>query len=432
MKPYITVDLGFGDAGKGTIVEALVRQFSASLVVRYNGGGQAGHSVVTDDGRHHTFAQFGAGTFVPRTYTLLSRYMIVNPLTMQTEEQHLQKKGVFDAFNRTFIDGRALMTTPYHRALNRLKELSRGDGRHGSCGMGVGDTVEMAQEQPVAALRMGDLHDATVFTTKLAYARAYLRNKALALKLPDTELAMKELSTFDVDLSVLVSRYADFIATALPRVLSPDAVASLLSGQKVVVFEGAQGVLLDETFGFPPYHTWSCCTTANARLMLDEAEVREPPTTIGITRSYMVRHGPGPFPSESQELTRLLPDKYNVANEWQRQFRCGHLDLPLLRYALSVAWPVDYLAITHMDALAKVDPWRVCTRYDMDFEEWPRLGFSSDQTHKLMEAKPTLGIVAKPGFVDYVSEALGKPVGILSSGPAYKNKQFCSPGAVSL
>ena len=137
----LIADLGYGDAGKGSIVDYLTRKTGAHTVVRYNGGAQAAHNVITPEGKHHTFAQFGSGTFVPGTRTHLSRFMMVHPLALLAEERHLQSLGIDDAFPRLSIDREALVTTPFQQAANRIKEIARGDGRHGSCGMGVGETM---------------------------------------------------------------------------------------------------------------------------------------------------------------------------------------------------------------------------------------------------------------------------------------------------
>ena len=96
----IVVDLGFGDSGKGLLTDYLVRSTGATVVVRYNGGAQAGHNVVTPEGRHHTFAQFGSGTFVPGVRTFLSRNVVIHPTALLREEAHLREIGVHDAFER--------------------------------------------------------------------------------------------------------------------------------------------------------------------------------------------------------------------------------------------------------------------------------------------------------------------------------------------
>ena len=145
---HLVVDLGFGDAGKGAITDYLARTTSAHTVVRFNGGAQARHNVVAPDGKHHAFSQFGSATLVPGVRTHLSRHMVLNPLAMLVEERYLRALGVEDAFARTAISAEALVITPFQRAANRLRELARslpagkaGERRHGSCGMGIGETV---------------------------------------------------------------------------------------------------------------------------------------------------------------------------------------------------------------------------------------------------------------------------------------------------
>lgn len=151
----LVVDLGFGDAGKGAVVDRLCRaDHTVRAVVRFNGGAQAAHTVVTADGRQHTFAQFGAGTLrgVP---TLLSRFMLVDPLALTAEADHLRSLGVPDPCALLSVDRRARLTTPYHAAASRLREQARGAARHGSCGMGVGETARYALAHPAGPGTLG-------------------------------------------------------------------------------------------------------------------------------------------------------------------------------------------------------------------------------------------------------------------------------------
>ncbi|MGW5010844.1 adenylosuccinate synthetase, partial [Micromonospora chalcea] len=138
MNHVMVVDLGYGDAGKGTVVDLLCATRQVHTVIRFNGGAQAAHNVVLRDGRHHTFAQFGAGTFRPGVRTHLARHVVVDPLALAAEADHLASVGVPDALDRLTVDGEALLATPYHRAANRAREIARGADRHGSCGLGVG------------------------------------------------------------------------------------------------------------------------------------------------------------------------------------------------------------------------------------------------------------------------------------------------------
>src|SRR5262245_29158031 len=124
-RAVITVGLGFGDEGKGAAVDFLCRHLGADLVVRYCGGSQAAHNVVLPDGRRHVFAQFGSGTLA-EVPTHLGRHVIISPTALEPEAAHLRELGVADPFALLTVDRRALVATPYHRAMNRLRELSRG------------------------------------------------------------------------------------------------------------------------------------------------------------------------------------------------------------------------------------------------------------------------------------------------------------------
>ncbi len=150
---HVVVDLGFGDAGKGTITDHLTRARGAHTVVRFNGGAQAGHNVVTDDGRHHTFAQLGAGSFSPGVRTWLSRHVVVHPTALIVEAWHLARSGVADPLSRVTVSAAAKVVTPFHQAATRLRELARGDARHGSCGVGVGEVMRDATDPRRRAAR---------------------------------------------------------------------------------------------------------------------------------------------------------------------------------------------------------------------------------------------------------------------------------------
>jgi adenylosuccinate synthase len=284
MKSVITVGLGFGDEGKGTVVDALVRRYDAKLVIRYNGGAQCAHNVVTDDGRHHEFHQFGSGTLVPGCQTLLTKDVLVNPLVMFTEAKQLEHLGVPNALKRMFIDDRALVTTPFHRALNRLREYARGEGCHGSCGMGIGETMADAIRRPHGALRIGDLLDQKIMREKLNRTRNEMVALAKQLNLDgryEDPLVERELSTFDVPLEEIVEKYNRFSSNVY--ILDRSQVSDLLDETAWAIFEGAQGVLLDENHGFHPHTTWSTTTSTNAHTFLQE--FGRPPTSPSLASS---------------------------------------------------------------------------------------------------------------------------------------------------
>ncbi len=336
----VVVGLGFGDEGKGAVVDALCADGSVSSVVRFNGGAQAAHNVIAD-GRHHTFSQFGSGTLagVP---TLLSRHVLVEPIALAAESRELAGLGVPDPLRLLTVDTRALLTTPVHVAANRAREDARGRARHGSCGKGIGETVwyslldgarpgDVVEHQrvlgtPGAAPTVGDCGSPTTLRRKLdALVRCY-----------------EPLTGDRFRVAELVALYRAF-ADAV-RVVDGDEVGRLADRGRLV-FEGAQGVLLDENHGFHPHTTWSTVTPRNARELLDGRPAR----VIGVTRTYQTRHGAGPLPTENPALLQRFPEAHNGTGQYQGAWRAGHLDAVLLRYALSVCGPVDALAVTHLD-----------------------------------------------------------------------------------
>jgi adenylosuccinate synthase len=406
MKAYVVVDLAFGDAGKGLITDWLVRTMGATLVVRYNGGAQAGHNVVTPEGVHHTFAQFGAGTFVPGVQTFLSRYVVVHPTALLVEADALARKGVPSPLKRITISENARITTPFHQAANRLREIARASGRHGSVGVGVGETVADAIAYPEDAVTAGDLRAPGVVRRKLARVRE--RKRAELAGMRDHE----EWRFFEDD-GVSEAWLERAIAVA-DRVV-PDEALTAAAGGSAVVFEGAQGVLLDETFGFHPYTTWSDCTTNNAQALIAGYLGGAEQEQIGVVRTHAVRHGPGPLPTETREIS---VKEHNAEHPWQGRVRYGWFDAVLVRYALRVLEGPTTLAVTHADARG---PWKACRAWKADGVEVEAL----DPAHAGAESRRLTDVAerARPLLIEgdplgTIAGLLGQRAAIVARGPA--------------
>jgi len=423
----IVVDLGYGDAGKGTVVEWLCAQSArdardaadgrgrpVQAVVRFNGGAQAAHHVLGPDGETHAFAQFGSGTFTPGTRTFLSRFTLVDLFALVAEAEHLTSLGITDPFCLLTIDPGALLTTPYHRAANRAREEARGEGRHGSCGMGVGETARYAVDFPHDAPRVGDIARPRVLIAKLTRLRDWLAGELPgASPLPPPG-----------HLAAVYRTIADRVT------LAGDGHLAGLLAQGPVVFEGAQGVLLDEWRGFHPYTTWSTTTFENAETLLREcgaAAIR-----LGVTRTYQTRHGPGPFPTEDRTLD--LPERHNGDGHWQGPFRVGHLDALALGYAAEVTGGVDAVALTHLDTARRAaGRLRICRGYRLGGRDVTRiepgpardLAYQESLGQALLRALPVYppaGAPAADEWPDAVAEILDAPVTIRSHGPAVTDK----------
>lgn len=431
-KVYLIAGLGFGDEGKGSIVDYLARSSGAHLVVRYNGGAQAAHNVVTSDGRHHCFSQFGSGTFVPKVGTHLSKHMLVNPITILSEEQHLQKMGVVDAFKRMTVHQEALITNPYQVAANRLRELireglyfnrRRGEGRHGSCGMGIGETMADFLSHPQQALRAEDLKDPEILREKLKASRERkVQSLRAALEVPISSAISQETAILldETLIDDIVERCQEFARQV--QFVGDDFLDQEINGPGVVLFEGAQGVLLDEWRGFHPYTTWSTVTFKNALdLLKNHPMEHEGVTRIGVTRTYMTRHGAGPFVTEDTELKP--GSEHNAWGQWQGNFRLGHFDIPALMYSLEALGGVDYLAMNHCDVM----PEKVCVGYDelrLKVYEPPNLTLQEKLTKKLFKVHPMYRpIVSRESFFEMVEHWLGKIL-IYGNGPRAEDKRL--------
>ena len=368
----IIVDLGFGDSGKGLLTDYLVRREGASLVVRYNGGAQAGHNVITPEGRHHTFAQFGAGTFVPGVRTFLAHPFLLHPTALFVEAEALRRQGVGDALERLGISERARVITPFHQAANRLRELARGDARHGSCGVGVGETVQDALEYPEDTVLAGDLRDEARLRVKLRRVRERKLEELRPLEpaLAAQPQAAREQAVLEVE--AVIDRWLEQATqlVKLGRVVPDSTLSTWMTEAPATVFEGAQGVLLDEGYGFHPFTTWSCCTAAPALALLAESGVDADVRRLGVLRSHVARHGAGPLPTETDTL-RPLVSEHNAFNPWQGGVRYGWFDAVLARYALDVVGGVDALLLTHLDLLQRLRTWKACSGYQAPPAEGP-------------------------------------------------------------
>ena len=456
MRQVISItDLGYGDSGKGTMVDAYAGHTNAHTVVRASGGAQAAHNVVTDDGRHHTFSQFGSATFRPGTRTHLSRFMLVYPPTLVSEEKQLQKVGVSDAFDRLTIDGRAPLITPFHRAANWLREMARNGAEHGTCGMGIGETVEDLLSMPDETLYAYDLLDARQTALKVRLLRAYKREQMTSViaQLPRPLKEDAQTAIAVLEGSESLSRYLELCATLIRhvKIVDPPYLGTQLALDGTIIFEGAQGVLLDEWYGFHPHTTWTTTTNENPNTLLCEHEYSGEVRKIGVLRAYATRHGAGPFVTEDAELTQELRDPHNQDSGWQRAFRVGWFDLVASQYALDVVGKIDGLAITCLDRIAAFKQLKICDAYThtgettLDLNAFFRMAGSSQDridrmrvdrtrnlvrqeqlTHLVKDCRPVYRDVTQRGYLLLLADRLNTPIVATSSGLAAKEKRFSS------
>jgi adenylosuccinate synthase len=346
--------LGFGDCGKGLFTDHLCGALQAHAVVRFNGGAQAGHNVVLADGRHHTFSQFGAGSFHAGVATVLASPVVVHPTALRVEAAVLREAGVHDAFSRLLVDARCRVTTPFHQAAGRLREWARGQGAHGSCGVGVGETVRHALAAPDEVLRYGDLPYPARAFDKLKALRTALLHEFADTAFPRAMQRKNSLCS-----RTTRSRSAGSKpwrrACCNRRPPAPSASASALRGlapwcskarRACCSTNGAVFIRTRRGARSRPRRSRRCCATSASALVV-VPDVRH----LGVLRSYLTRHGAGPLPTHDRLLDARLAEPHNADEGWQGVFRRGHPDAVLLRYALDAVGALDGLVASHLDAV---------------------------------------------------------------------------------
>lgn len=319
MKATAVIGANFGDEGKGLITDYLAAKDPAhTIVVRFNGGAQAGHTVVTPAGRRHVFHHFGSGTLAGAK-TFLSRYFIVNPFLWNKERREL-----IDAAMPTLVDRRAMLTTPFEMLINQEAERYRGTQRHGSCGIGINETVERC---------LGPL-TTTVADIEKPYRLRELLGEIAKRSLSRLEQLNVKPSPFFLEMvqsGSLVDNYIEMCQEFRRAERFVDGTSTLVNFEHIV-FEGAQGLLLDEHHRFFPHVTRSRTGIHNVARIAEEIGLTEA-DVIYVTRAYMTRHGAGPFPTEHPGLS--FHDPTNAPNEWQGSLRFGDLDTNLLAESIA-------------------------------------------------------------------------------------------------
>lgn len=309
MEAQIVVGLGFGDEGKGITTDFLCSQNENSLVVRFSGGQQCGHNVCIGE-QNHVHSNFGSGTLrgLP---SFFSEHCTFYPVTMFNETYFLQKKGVAP---RLFLHPLAKLTTPYDVIANRILERKN---NHGSCGLGIGTT--MKRDEIGLKLYAIDLENVNLLQIKLDEVRKYYE-KFVELTKKDKKWLEEELDNFFAFLPHLPIKIDDY---------------ELLKTFSNLIFEGSQGIMLDQHHGIFPHVTFANTTSKNALEICDKSGIKNR-KIFYVTRCYSTRHGIGWMPNEEKIELINTEAEINIFNEHQKDFRIGEIDYDLLNYALKV------------------------------------------------------------------------------------------------
>ncbi|MCF7807216.1 MAG: adenylosuccinate synthase [Candidatus Marinimicrobia bacterium] len=345
MKNTIVVGAQWGDEGKGKLVDVLAEK--SDLVVRFNGGGNAGHTVM-HAGETYKFHYMPSGMLHKKT-CILGTGVVINPKDLIAEIESFTATGHEPDLK---ISARAHVIFPHHQMID-----AKGGGKIGTTGRGIGPTY--SQKASRINLRILDII-ADDAVARIKEALKDVREMLIA----DALFSADEFAAYCESVS---SEYAEYGKNFKPFVTdTEDLVRVATIAGKSVLFEGAQGTLLDLNYGTYPFVT-SSATLAAAAFVGGGAIPGVPIRILGITKAYTTRVGEGPFPTEldGDAAVNLREAGHEYGATTGRPRRVGHLDLYALRYAVRISG-IQELAMTKIDTLAQVDNVKVCTAYKID------------------------------------------------------------------
>lgn len=325
----IVIGANFGDEGKGLMTDYFANEAKrlrqSCLVVCHNGGSQKGHTVVSPSGLRHVFHHFGSGNLAAADTYLSSQY-IVNPILFNRELSELQKKG---AATKTYVDKNCRLTTPFDMMINQITEEYRGAEKHGSCGLGIFETITRTNRHG-ATLTFSEFARLPVTGMGILLediAANYLpcRLKQLGID----KIPMKWIEILSKKDRIIENYIVDFLNMA-EHVEITDS--HIMDAYDYVIFEGAQGLLLDQNnISYMPHLTPSNTGIQNPSNLLGKRE--SDVEACYVSRTYMTRHGAGRFDTECQksDINPKIIDLTNIPNPYQDSLRYGTLNLYDLR-----------------------------------------------------------------------------------------------------
>jgi adenylosuccinate synthase len=413
----VVVGTQWGDEGKGKIVDLLTER--AAMVVRYQGGNNAGHTLVVG-GQKFIFHLIPSGILHPGTQCLIGNGVVLDPEVLLTELDNLKARGIAVGPDNLRISERTQVIMPYHKRLDLARERAKGAAKIGTTGRGIGPCYE--DKVARRGIRVADLLDPEALRVKLAEVLPE-KNFYLEKFLGDRPFAPEEILTPYLEMGKRLQPLVTNVSVRL--------AAAARQGQNIL-FEGAQGTHLDIDHGTYPYVTSSnpvaggaCTGTGIGPNQLHQV--------LGIVKAYTTRVGSGPFPTECLDEVgnHLVECGVEFGSTTGRRRRCGWLDAVVLRNA-ALLNGLTGLAITKLDVLTGLNPVKICVAYEVDggrrltfpatiqalekcrpiFEELP--GWTDDI--RGVRRYPDLPAATRK-YLKRVEELVGVPLQIISVGP---------------
>ena len=416
MPATIIVGTQWGDEGKGRFTDLFAKEMH--LVVRYQGGHNAGHTLVVD-GETFALQLIPSGVLYPHITPVIGNGVVVDPAVLLAEVDMLEGRGI--DCSKLKVSGNAHLILPYHQLIDRVTERFLGKNALGTTRRGIGPAY--ADKAARVGLRVQDLYDPKIFREKLALV---LKEKAALLAKVYNQLAPTVDEIAAVYLDELAPRLQPYVADTV------NLIHEALEAGQHVLFEGAQATFLDLDHGTYPFVTSSnpiaggACTGAGVG-------PRHIDRVVGVAKAYVTRVGAGPFPTElTDEVGEAIVDRgHEFGTNTGRRRRPGWIDAVMLRHAVRLN-SLSELAITKLDVLDAFDEVKVCVAYDLDGRRLAHLPDDQTVLHHVTPVYETfpgwgadITASTEPGqlpkrardYVGFLEEQVGVPIRLLGVGP---------------
>ncbi|HEY2382026.1 MAG TPA: adenylosuccinate synthase [Terriglobia bacterium] len=407
----------WGDEGKGKIVDILSEAYDC--VARYQGGHNAGHTVSFGN-RRHVLHLIPSGIFQPNVKCVIGGGVVLDPLALIEESQAIQRAMDVSVEGRLYVSNRCHVILPYHRVLEAAIEKQLGERRIGTTSRGIGPAYE--DKMGRRGLRVCDLISPETLPEKIRAQVAEKNRELEALKYPQT-----------IDPEPICDSYAEYGARIKPFVVDTSVMLNeMIRAGKAILFEGAQGTLLDVDHGTFPFVTSSSAAAGGVATGLGVSP-KYVHSVTGVSKAYTTRVGAGPFPTESPEgageQLRTRGNEYGSTTGRPR--RCGWFDGPAARYATMIN-ALDSIVVTKIDVLDTFDEIPFCVDYKYKgsvLKEFPAdvaILAEVQPVYKNIRGwkTPLAGIkewsqlpAVAQDYLKFLSEYLGVPISMVSTGP---------------
>lgn len=428
MAGIIVIGAQWGDEGKGKIVDVFAQH--ADMVVRFQGGNNAGHTLVVN-GQKTVLHLIPSGILRPSTTCVIASAVVLDVFGLADEIRKLKTGGIIKSSEQLLISDNCTVLLPHHKSIDAAREAALSHGKIGTTGKGIGPAYEDRASR--RAILFGDLYDPDSLKAKLEHSlteKNFLLEKMYGQPPVGVESLLAQLLTLAEDLAPYRCHDTSLV------------ISKALRANKKVLFEGAQGTLLDIFHGTYPFVTSSSTVSGSACIGAGVGPTSID-SVIGLFKAYATRVGSGPFPTELNNSVgeKLRTDGHEFGSTTGRPRRTGWLDLVALKYAIRING-ITNLALMKLDILTGHEKIGICTAYKLNGEilkELPNSPYELSKVEPVIEYLPgwTQDITKltslkdlprqATGYIDFIGKELGVPIDVISIGPGREQTLWVKP-----